>query len=171
MTDAPVPEPAPEPAPELEPDEKDSYLELRATGGMHLVIEGQKRRLRPPRMRDYRKLYELWSDEADALDAKSQELSAFLARTMASGDEREARGERRITDEERAEDRKLGQEIRQLTEDAALRWWAETIRTLGVTANDCEVDPDDLPVFLAGADAVNQALGHWRAVPSRSGAR
>jgi hypothetical protein len=171
MTDTPPVAPVDEPTPTLDLEEEDSYLEPRPTGGMHLVIDGHKRRLRPPRMRDYRKLYELWSEEADALDVKSAELNAFLTRMMALGDEREGRGERRVTDEERAEDRRLGQEIRQMTEDAALHWWAETIRTLGVTPTDCDVDQDDLPVFLAGADAVNLALNHWRKVPSRSGVR
>lgn len=167
MTDAPTAAPAAD----GDEEELENYLDLRPTGGMHVVSDGHKRRLRAPRMRDYRKLYELWRDEAEALEVMSEELQEFLTRTMAAGDEREARGERRVTEEEKAEDRRLGQKIRVATEDAALRWWAEAIATLGVTTTDQAADAEDLPVFLATADSVNMALNHWRSVPSRSGAR
>lgn len=168
MTDA---SPAPAPAP-IDADEADNYLDLRKNGGMHVVSDGQKRRLRAPRMRDYRKLTQLWREEAETLETQSEELQRFLEGMFARGEEREAAGQPRITDEERAEDRRLGRMVREQTEDACLRWWAEAIRTLGVTANDCEVDgDDDLPVFLATVDSINQVLTHWRTVPSPSGAR
>lgn len=163
MTDAAT---APPIVPEDDDEDLPSYLDFRPTGGIHLVIEGEKRRLRAPRMRDYRRLYEAWAEEAEPLDAKSAELTDFLQRVTDPD-----RPDPKLTDEERAEDKRLGQEIRRMTEDAAIRWWTETIQTLGVTDADKALDPDDLPTFLATADAVTQALTHWRSVPSRSGAR
>lgn len=154
-----------------EADEAENYVDHRKNGGAHLVIDGEKRRLRTPRMRDYRKLYALWSDLADELDKMSVELQAFLLEVMGQGDEREARGEPRITEDEKARDRHLAQRVREATEDAAMTWWAECIRTLGVTPSDRDVEADELPVFLSTAESINQMLDHWRTVPSRSGAR
>lgn len=173
MTDAmPAPtEPAPAPPVAAEDAETETLLDFRKNGGVHLVIDGVKRRLRTPRMRDYRHLYELWSDAADELDGKSEELQEFMLAVMGRGDEREARGEQRITEEERQTDRRLAKEVRKATEAAACRWWVETIRTLGVTERDQEITEDDLPVFLTNSDSINAMLDHWRKVPSRSGAR
>jgi hypothetical protein len=152
-------------------DDEETYVDFRPTGGLHVVVDGVKRRLRTPRMRDYRHLYELWREEAETLEEASEELQTFLTELLAAGDERETAGQPRITEAERARDRELGRKIRVATEDAALRWWAEAIRTLGVTETDRTVDADDLPVFTSTSDSVNQVLNHWRSVPSRSGAR
>lgn len=163
-------------APVLDDDtETETYVDFRPTGGLHVVVDGVKRRLRTPRMRDYRHLYELWREEAERLEEASEELQVFLTELLAVGDEREKAGQPRITEAERARDRELGRKVRVATEEAALRWWVETIRTLGVNDADRRLDDDDpagdLPVFMAGAESVNQALNHWRSVPSRSGAR
>lgn len=169
MTDA---TPAAPPSVEIDDDdEAENLLDLRKTGRTRLTIEGETRRLRAPRFREYRKLYELWHDEAEALDAKSVELQEFMLAVMGRGDERAARGEQRITEEERREDRRLSIEIRRATEEAALRWWVETVRTLGVTESDKAFTEEDVPAFLTNSDSINLMLDHWRNVPSRSGAR
>lgn len=171
MTDASDATPAAPPPPAPEADEAESYIDFRKTGGIHIVLDGEKKRLRAPRMRDYRKLYELWREEAEELEASTEELQAFMTEVMGKGDERTARGEPAITPEEHKRDRELGRKVRVATEDASLRWWSATIAALGVDPKDRDVDVDDLPVFLTTAESVNEALTHWRSVPSRSGAR
>ena len=171
MTDTSSTGTTPSPVAAEPDDDKGDYLDLRPNGGVHLVVDGVKHRLRSPRMRDYRKLVGIWRDEAEALEAKSEELQGFLEAMLTAGDEREKEGKPRLTEEDRATDRRLGMEIRELTEDAAIRWWTEAVATLGVTDRDREVEADDLPVFCATVESVNDVLGHWRSVPSRSGAR
>lgn len=161
MTDAAT---VPAPALVAVDDEPESYIDYRATGGIHIVLDGEKRRLRAPRMRDYRYLYELWREEVEALEEASTELTAFLTRVA-------DQPEGLLSDEDKAEDRRLGRQVRVGTEDATLRWWVQAIATLGVTDLDKAAEADDLPVFLTTAASVNSALDHWRQVPSRSGAR
>jgi hypothetical protein len=171
-TAPPLPDPPVVDVPEeADDDEAPSYIEHRKNGGIHLVIDGRKRRLRTPRMRDYRLLVEAWHDEVEPIEAKSQELQDFLMELVQRSDQREEAGQARLSEEDRARDRQLGQEVRQMTEEATIRWWTLVIQTLGVTDADQDVDADDLPVFLTASDSVMAAIDHWRSVPSRSGVR
>lgn len=161
-----------------EPDDDDeapSFLDFRKTGGIHLVLEGTKHRLRSPRMRDYRHLIGLWREEAEILEETSQGLQAFLEATDEDMKARAEAGEDNRSAEERAawraKNRELGTAIREATEAAGNRWWGHVVGTLGVTDTDKAVDIEDLPVFLASVDLVNRTLSHWRSVPSRSGGR
>ena len=153
---------------DVAPENAKEGIDLRPDGGVHLWLDGTKHRLRRPRGREFRKLREELQDHLDVINETSDENLTWSQALLDRGDEREARGEPRITSEERAEDRRRGRAMRDMTENLLRGWWLSVIATLAVEARD--VDAEDLPPWLTGPAQAMLLLEHWRSVPSLSGA-
>lgn len=170
MTDAPL---AAAPAiPPVDFDKIDGFkegIDLRPNGGIHLWIDDEKFRFRRPRAREFRKLREAFQDIADELDEIAIENQRWADDLNRDLDAREkASGERRMTAAEKKEDRTRSRQVTELTEDRMVEWWQLVASTL------CERDlPDaeELPVWMGVLSSANEMIGHWRTVPSLSGAR
>ena len=147
-------------------------IDLRPDGGVHVWLDGTKHRLRRPRGREFRKLREELEDRLDAINVAADESAAWSDRLQQLGDEREEKGEPRITGEERGEDRRRGRELRDLTESEMAGWWASVITTLAVESSKAEdvQDADDMPPWLISPGQATTVLDHWRSAPSLSGA-
>lgn len=136
------------------------------SGTVHLWVDGKKIRLRNPRLREYRKITDLWRDFSDELEDALRDNAAWLDKMGKLGLEREERGEPRMTPEEKAEDRERGKTATIEQETKVIEWWRLVVDTLG----DKELpEDDDLPVFLSQLDGLTTVIAHWRSVPSFSG--
>lgn len=154
------------------PDEDDGPkhgIDWRPTGGINLFVEGRKIRLRPPRLREYRKVTGRWSEIVEELESAAADAAEWGERMQVLQRERIARDEPAMSDDERREDRRRGKETREQAEGSCLAWWCFVVETLGDETD--LLDPEDFPVFLTTHESVTQALGHWRSVPSLSGVR
>ena len=147
-------------------------IDLRPDGGVHLWLDGTKHRLRRPRAREVRKLREELEDRLDTINSAADEAARWAEALQARGDEREQNDQPRITDTERAEDRRQGRALRDLTENELAGWWLSVVATLAVTDNGTAptLDADDMPLWLASVQQASAVLDHWRTNPSLSGA-
>lgn len=153
---------------ENEPEPRNG-IDPQPSGTIHLWDEGRKFRVRQPRFREYRKLGDAWRDIADRLDAVAEENVVWLEKMNKLGDEREERGEPRVTAEDKAEDGRRGKESAAATQLAVLGWWRLLFDTL--VPGGWPYDDDDVPIFFVQIGAVTIVLNHWRSVPSLSGVR
>ena len=151
------------------PENPKEGIDLRPDGGVHLWLDGTKHRLRRVRPREFRKLREELEDRLDSINIASDDAAKWSEALFARGAEREERGEPRITDEERAEDRRRGRELRNLMEDELAGWWTSVVATLAVGDGDVTLDTEDLPPWLITTQQANDVLNHWRTNPSLSG--
>lgn len=154
-----------------EQDDPREELDLRPNGTVHVWLEGVKHRLRRPRLREFRHLRESFQDAADEIQALAEEAQQFHERQVARLEQRRQEDpDSRLTAEEKLEDRRLSRKLTEQTEELMLGWWADVFATLTPDGHH-QPDPDDLPPWLGSTQAAGKLIGHWRAVPSRSGGR
>lgn len=151
-------------------DEVRNGLDPQPSGTIHLWDEGRKFRIRQPRFREYRQLGDAWREIADRLDAESEANVEWLTKMTKLGDEREERGEPRVTPEDREEDARRGQQAVENTQRGVLGWWRLLFEKL-VEGGWPYEDEEDVPIFLVQVGSVTVVLNHWRTVPSLSGVR
>lgn len=191
MTDAPVLPPDDD---ELEWEVAKEGLALNANGTIHLWIDGTKRRLRRPRLREFRSIREAFQEATDAISVESDRADQWekeITETVRL--RRETNPAANLTLQERQEDQRRGRSLADFIEREMLGWWVHVIDTLGHEHNaplewehvgDCQ-DPDGqhdhrncekdrtigLTPWLASTKTANTVINHWRAAPSLSGVR
>ena len=146
-------------------DDDREGIDLRPNGGIHLRIGGKRIKLRPARLRDYRKLVEAWRDATDELRVLSDTAVAWsndLQAELSDGDGRLP------TPDERAEDAKRGREITDRTDELAVAWWAACVATL---ADDAHADAEVEAAWMTNVATITEAIEWWRTTPSLSGVR
>lgn len=139
-------------------------------GTIRLWIDGRRYKLRRPRAREFRNLREAFHDASEDISRFAEEQDAWDRQLAARSAARDAAGETPITSEERRERRQRNRKMAEDIEAVMFGWWQHTWEVLGEDDKPFP-DPDDLPIWLGTIAAANQALNHWRSVPSLSGGR
>lgn len=144
-------------------------IELRESGAIRVWIDGNEFALRRPRVREYRRLRERLQDVMDEMTAAADVAIAEQEKINTAVDKRVEEGGEGQTPEERAAIKKMGRDLTAKREELCLAWWVEVGEAL------CErgtwPEPDDMPTWMGATESTTEIVGHWRSVPSLSGAR
>lgn len=141
------------------PDVPDG-VELHKDGTVTIFTDGERLRLRRPKLGEFRKLRELLHEREDA-------HLRLLAEQAA--DRAEKPGEDASADDKLAFTMAINARSRALTDalNALNIEWVQA--AMGMLAPGEVPAPDDWPSGMDSADFVAALVGHWRAVPLRSG--
>lgn len=141
--------------------EQDGLDLTHPSGTAAVVIDGVRRRLRRPKVGEFRRLRELLQENQDEAYAMSNRL---LGVQKAIDDSDTPENTARLE-----EARKLQRELNALTEDRNLAWVRQAVEVL--SDSPLTLDDDDLPVWMASGETVTQLLQYWRTVPLAHGLR
>lgn len=140
------------------PDEvpEDDRFDLMADGSVLVTLDGERRRLRRPKVGEYRKLRErLWDLQDDKVSITERHRDQAKERA----EELKGATEVEQTMAVRQASRALTAELEALNE----QWIREAFDMLGDKAAPEAVD--DWPTWLRESDFVTRLVEHWRSVP------
>lgn len=141
----------------------DTPIDYRPDGSVVMALAEGSLRLRRPTLGEYRRLREALHDVVDRIAGEADEARA-TARELdeAGADETDPEVVASLTAKARVQQRQLTNRL----EDLRFEWLVYVAEVLG----DRPLGVDDALPWMTQPQVAAELVGHWRSVPSRSGA-